>query len=62
MGAHSASVRLEAGGSLSLVGEATKSLDFKEDGDLSTSFRVKASDAPGRGQLRLIASMEGKTS
>jgi hypothetical protein len=62
MGAHIASVRLEAGGALSLVGEGTKSLDFKEDGELSTSFRVKAAVSPGRGQLRLVASMEGRTS
>jgi hypothetical protein len=61
MGAKRASVSLKATGALSIVGEDAKTLDFKQDGDLSAMFRIKAGAAPGAGKLVLTASIEGKT-
>lgn len=60
MGQKRASVRLSASGALSLVGDAEKFLDFKQDGDLATAFKVRASDSPGTGRLTLAATIEGK--
>ena len=60
MGAKKATVTLRAEGALSLVGDDTKTLDFKQDGDLSAMFRVKAADSPGFGTLRLVVAIEGK--
>ncbi|MGA2546687.1 MAG: MG2 domain-containing protein [Rectinemataceae bacterium] len=60
MGAKKATVTLQADGALSLVGEDTKTLDFRQDGDLSAMFRIKAADSPGLGSLRLVASIEGR--
>jgi hypothetical protein len=60
MGAKRATVSLEASGALSLVGTGTKTLDFRQDGDLSAMFRIKAASSPGAGKLRLVASIEGK--
>jgi uncharacterized protein YfaS (alpha-2-macroglobulin family) len=62
MGAKTANLRLEASGALSLVGPGAKSLDFKADGELSATFTIKAADSPGRGRLRLVATMGGKSS
>jgi alpha-2-macroglobulin len=61
MGAKKVSVSLAAEGSLSLVGDGAKSLDFKQDGDLSAMFRVKAAAVPGPGKLRLAATAGGKS-
>jgi uncharacterized protein YfaS (alpha-2-macroglobulin family) len=61
MGAKRATVTLKATGALSIVGEDTKILDFKQDGDLSAMFRVKAGSSPGFGKLKLLASIEGRT-
>ena len=61
MGAKRATVTLKASGALSLVGGDTQTLDFKQDGDMSAMFRVKAAASPGAGSLKLLASMEGKT-
>ncbi len=60
MGKARASVSLSASGALSLVGEAVKYIDFKQDGDLATSFKIRAADSPGRGRLVLTASIGGK--
>jgi hypothetical protein len=60
MGAKKATVTLRADGALSLVGEDTKTLDFKQDGDLSAMFRIKAADSPGIGSLKLVASIEDR--
>jgi len=61
MGAKKATVALKATGSLSIVGEDTKTLDFKQDGDLSAMFRIKAGASPGQGKLKLVATIEDKT-
>jgi uncharacterized protein YfaS (alpha-2-macroglobulin family) len=61
MGAKKATVTLKASGKLSIVGADTATLDFKQDGDLSAMFRIKAGASPGMGKLRLVAAIEGKT-
>ena len=61
MGAKKATVTLRATGALSLVGGDTKTLGFKQDGDLSAMFRVRAASSPGMGGLKLLATMEGKS-
>src|SRR5208337_1085270 len=55
MGAKRATVTLKASGALSIVGSDTRTLDFKQDGDMSAMFRVKAAASPGAGSLKLVA-------
>ena len=61
MGAKKATVTLKASGALSLVGGDTQTLSFKQDGDLSAMFRVRAASSPGMGNLKLLATIEGKS-
>ncbi len=61
MGAKRATVTLRASGALALVGSDTQTLDFKQDGDMSAMFRVKAAASPGIGSIKLVAAIEGKT-
>lgn len=61
MGAKKATVTLKATGALSLIGGDTQTLGFKQDGDLSAMFRVRAASSPGMGGLKLLATMEGKS-